>query len=69
MTERELIAKLTGAAFLMRAEKVRALLRKANFNPNQPRLPRGHPHGGRWVDDDGGDQGDWPLPLLLVNDD
>lgn len=25
------------------------LLRKANFNPNQPRVPRGNPHGGRWT--------------------
>ncbi len=26
---------------------------KANFDPNQPRLPRGHPHGGRWKRPDG----------------
>ena len=24
------------------------LIYKANFNPNQPRVPRGHPDGGRW---------------------
>ncbi len=25
------------------------LLRKANFNPNQPRVPAGNPDGGRWA--------------------
>ncbi|MGH1420110.1 MAG: hypothetical protein ACRBCJ_14740 [Hyphomicrobiaceae bacterium] len=25
------------------------LLRKANFNPNQPRIPAGNPGGGRWT--------------------
>ena len=28
---------------------------KANFNPDQPRVPAGHPDGGQWTDDDG-----WP---------
>ncbi len=29
--------------------RLNALLRKANFNPNQPRLPRGRPDGGQWT--------------------
>jgi hypothetical protein len=28
-----------------------ALYGKANFNPNQPRVPRGNPDGGQWTDD------------------
>ncbi|HZT27385.1 MAG TPA: hypothetical protein VFA57_16935, partial [Pseudolabrys sp.] len=33
----------------------RALRRacKANFNPDQPRVPRGQPEGGQWVDANG----------------
>ncbi|MEX1060624.1 MAG: hypothetical protein WED13_06345 [Methyloceanibacter sp.] len=27
---------------------------KANFNPNQPRVPRGNPDGGQWTDAGGG---------------
>ena len=32
-------------------EKLRILQRavKANFNPNQPRVPRGNPDGGQWT--------------------
>jgi len=29
-------------------------LRKANFNPNQPRVPVGDPDGGQWTDSGGG---------------
>ena len=29
---------------------------KANFNPNQPRVPRGNPDGGQWTSDGGGGQ-------------
>jgi hypothetical protein len=38
---------------------VHALLEgKANFNPNQPRVPKGNPDGGRWTDEGGeGDDG------------
>jgi hypothetical protein len=37
---------------------VLALQEKANFDPNQPRVPRGHPRGGQWTDEDwGGDGG------------
>lgn len=28
------------------------------FNPNQPRVPAGHPDGGQWTDGDDGDDGD-----------
>ena len=37
-----------GQAVLSAAARLRLLL-KANFNPNQPREPRGHPEGGRWT--------------------
>jgi len=30
------------------------LARRANFNPNQPRAPRGNPDGGQWTDVGGG---------------
>ena len=34
---------------------VHALLEgKANFNPDQPRVPAGHPDGGQWTDGDSG---------------
>lgn len=29
------------------------LLRKANFNPNQPRIPKDNPGGGQWTSDGG----------------
>jgi len=40
--------------------KLQALDRavKANFNPNQPRVPAGNPDGGQWTDDAGGSGGD-----------
>ena len=61
---------MAATALLLHAERVRVLLRKANFNPGQPRVPRGHPHGGRWVDGDpGGAQGDETSPGWLVSDD
>lgn len=31
--------------------------RKANFNPNQPRVPAGNPDGGQWTSDGGGGGG------------
>jgi hypothetical protein len=34
------------------------LARRANFNPNQPRAPRGDPDGGQWTDGGGGGSGD-----------
>lgn len=40
--------------------KLQALDRavKANFDPNQPRVPAGHPDGGQWTDAGGGGTGD-----------
>ena len=37
-------------------EKLRNLQRaiKANFDPNQPRVPRGNPDGGQWTRTGGG---------------
>ena len=61
--ERKLATQLAFAAFLLRAKQIRVLFRKANFNPNQPRVPSGHPHGGRWADDGG--HGDRRPPILL----
>ena len=44
-----LAARLVGAAGLDRAAALQAPWRKANFNPNQPRVPRGNPDGGQWT--------------------
>jgi hypothetical protein len=30
---------------------------KANFNPDQPRVPAGNPDGGQWTSDGGGNGG------------
>lgn len=60
---------MAATALLLHAERIRVLLRKANFNPDQPRVPRGHAHGGRWVGGGaGGEQGDEASPGLLVSD-
>jgi hypothetical protein len=48
-TTTALVARLAGAAVTFRAAALQALLRKANFNPNQPRVPRGNPDGGQWT--------------------
>ncbi|WP_155983377.1 hypothetical protein [Nitratireductor aquibiodomus] len=46
-------------AFLIRAWHLQALLEaRANFNPGQPRVPRGYRFGGRWT----GPGGDWGGP-------
>jgi hypothetical protein len=34
--------------------------RKAGFDPNQPRVPRGQPDGGQWTDAGGGSRGSKP---------
>lgn len=37
---------------------IHALLEgKANFNPDQPRVPKGNPDGGQWTDEGGGSDG------------
>lgn len=46
----ELVANLAEASFLMRALRFQTLLEiRAGFDPNQPRIPRGQHHGGRWT--------------------
>src|SRR5262245_51129424 len=52
-------AKLDGLRLLATAVRLRLAI-KANFNPNQPRIPAGQPGGGRWTNGDG--------PLQLVAD-
>ncbi|MCW0002221.1 hypothetical protein OE766_28915 [Pararhizobium sp. YC-54] len=52
-TQTTLIYKLTQLRLMIAAATVQALLRKANFNPDQPRVPAGEPGGGRWTDDSG----------------
>jgi hypothetical protein len=42
------MAALCLQMFMLRFEAIR---RKANFDPNQPRVPAGSPGGGRWIDD------------------
>jgi|SRR5579884_2196918 len=37
---------------------------KANFNPDEPRIPAGEPGGGEWTDDDGGGSETVPLAAL-----
>jgi hypothetical protein len=32
-------------------------LHRSHFNPNQPRVPAGHPDGGQWTSEDGGNPG------------
>ena len=48
-TTTALVARLAGAAVILLAAALQALLRKANFNPSQPRVPRGNPDGGQWT--------------------
>lgn len=65
-----LIAKLAEASFLMQALRLQNLLEiRANFNPNQPRVPRGQSQGGRWIrfgEGSGGSLGRTKPGLLLV---
>ncbi len=44
-SERELIAEIVRDAW--------KILRKANFNPDEPRVPAGNPDGGQWTSDGG----------------
>ncbi|HMN36753.1 MAG TPA: hypothetical protein PKD49_03455 [Hyphomicrobium sp.] len=39
--------------FLLAGRHLAALLRKANFNPGQPRVPAGNSDGGQWTDSGG----------------
>ncbi|MGU3496686.1 hypothetical protein ACLBXM_21810 [Xanthobacteraceae bacterium A53D] len=42
--------ELAALRFLAQGLKVRHILTKANFDPNQPRVPAGHSDGGEWTD-------------------
>lgn len=48
-----LLAKIAATRFLLSAARLELLL-KANFNPNQPRVPRGSADGGQWTGGSGG---------------
>jgi hypothetical protein len=53
-------AQLRRVGWLLHANQVEVKLRaleravKTNFDPNQPRIPAGHPDGGQWTDAGGG---------------
>ena len=42
-------ADIAAMQVLVAAMRLAALLRKANFDPNQPRVPRGSAEGGQWT--------------------
>lgn len=48
-------AQLAGHALELAAIRLQLLLRKANFNPGQLRIPAGQTGGGQWTRDGGGD--------------
>lgn len=50
------VAQLRGLTLMLKGRMLHRLLELRRFNPNQPRVPRGHRHGGRWVSD-GSDHG------------
>ena len=49
--------RLAGLRFELALVRYGLLLRKANFNPDQPRVPSGNPDGGQWTDGGGGTSG------------
>lgn len=42
-------AALAGLRLMHAGRRLQALAAKANFNPGQPRVPRGNVDGGRWT--------------------
>ena len=54
LAERQLISFQLELSLL----KLEALLLKANFDPNQPRVPKGNSDGGKWADRPGREAGD-----------
>lgn len=56
-TELRIAAAIRRATWHVKAARVELALErlkqclKANFDPNQPRVPRGHSDGGQWTDD------------------
>ena len=63
-------ARLDGARLLTAAVRLQLAI-KANFNPNQPRIPAGQSGGGRWTNGDGLLQliADKPPPLRRFHPD
>lgn len=75
-TDELIITKLRAAryefvceTFRIKAIALGALLRKAGFRPDQPRVPRGYPDGGQWTDE-GIDRSsiEDDFPLILISD-
>lgn len=46
----DLKCEIAAQRFLLAGRRLVALLRKANFNPAQLRVPAGNPDGGQWTD-------------------
>ncbi len=46
----------------------RIALAKANFNPDEPRVPKGDPHGGEWTTGGGANSADASGPTNLLAD-
>ena len=63
-------ARLDGARLLTAAVRLQLAI-KANFNPNQLRIPAGQTDGGRWTNGDGLLQlvADKPPPLRRIHPD
>lgn len=61
---------IAGDRVVRAALRLSMLLGKANFNPNQPRVPQGDPHGGRWTQIGAG-TGTWRAKpgIIRVSDD
>lgn len=55
-----LASHLAGERVLLALARLRALVEKAGFNPDQPRLPPGGPGGGQWNYEEGYAQGQKP---------
>jgi hypothetical protein len=49
-------AQIAGDRLLLTAIRLGLLVRKANFNPGQLRIPAGQVGGGRWTDGGGGEK-------------
>ena len=54
----DLRAAMAANRMLLAGYRFLALLEKANFNPNQARVPLGNPDGGRWTGGGGGSHGE-----------
>lgn len=50
-------SRLAGLRVMSAALRLHGLASKAGFDPNQPRVPRGHSDGGQWTRTGGSDEG------------